>query len=124
MAVATRLKRHFKNHDLGFLASSEQSVDDPIMVEETVALAIRRIHESTPLAGLVLTGGTTAYNVCRQLGVKHLRLRRRIGWGVTLAQAPDLAGMAVGVKGGSLGAADAINQIIANVRSGQLWEAL
>jgi uncharacterized protein YgbK (DUF1537 family) len=80
-------------------------------------LAVGKVHEQTELSGLILTGGTTAYEVCRRIGVKCLQLRQRIGWGVVLTQAPDLSGMAIAVKGGSLGDVDVIEKVVETVRS-------
>jgi uncharacterized protein YgbK (DUF1537 family) len=102
---------------LAFLVSPEKSIDAPSTLEKALALTVGTLHEKSALCGVILTGGTTAYNVCRHLGIKVLKLRQRISWGVVLAQSPELSGMAVGVKGGSLGETDSINQIIAAVRS-------
>jgi uncharacterized protein YgbK (DUF1537 family) len=102
---------------LAFLASPEESIDDPSMLEEALALTVGKLREKSSLCGVILTGGTTAYNVCRHLGITVLNLRQRISWGVVLAQSAQLSGMAVGVKGGSLGETDSINQTIAVMRS-------
>ncbi len=115
--VTSSLLDQIESCGLGFLASPENLVHDPSLVEEALSLTIRKIHERVALSGLILTGGTTAYTVCRRIGVKRLHLRQRISWGVILTQAPDLSGMAVGVKGGSLGDVDAIKQIVDTVRS-------
>jgi len=101
---------------LGFLASSEKVVHDPCLVEEALSLTILKIYERADLSGLLLTGGTTAYTVCRRIGVNRLQLRQRIGWGVILTQAPGLSGMAIGVKGGSLGDVDAIKKMVDTVQ--------
>jgi uncharacterized protein YgbK (DUF1537 family) len=58
----------------------------------------------------------SVYEVCRRIGVKSLQLRQRISWGVVLTQAPDLSGMAIAVKGGSLGDVDAIKKVVDTVR--------
>ncbi len=115
--AAAALLSQIQTRGLAFVVSPEKSVDEPPMLEEAVARAIGKLHEKSALCGVILTGGTTAYTVCRHLGITVLKLRRRISWGVVLAQAPELSGMAIGVKGGSLGETDSINQIIAAVRS-------
>jgi uncharacterized protein YgbK (DUF1537 family) len=92
-------------------------VGDPCGVEDALSLAVGKVHQSVDLSGLILTGGTTAYSVCRHIGVKHLQLRQRIGWGVVLSQAPDLSGTAIAVKGGSLGDVDAIQKVVDTIRS-------
>ncbi len=102
---------------LGLLASPENFVHDPCLVEEALSLTVRKIYENADLSGLILTGGTTAYTVCRRIGVKRLQLRQRTSLGIILTQAPDLSGMAIGVKGGSLGDVDAINKTVDAVRS-------
>jgi uncharacterized protein YgbK (DUF1537 family) len=104
-------------HGLGFLASPESLIRDPRLVEEALSLAVGKVYEKADLSGLLLTGGTTAYEVCRRIGVKSLQLRQRISWGVVLTQAPDLSGMAIAVKGGSLGDKDAIKKVVDTVRS-------
>jgi uncharacterized protein YgbK (DUF1537 family) len=105
-----------ESHGLGFLASPRSPVGDPCLVEEALSLTVGKVYESADLSGLILTGGTTAYSVCRRIGAKHLQLRQRISWGVVLTQAPDLSGMAIAVKGGSLGDVDAIQKIVDTVR--------
>jgi uncharacterized protein YgbK (DUF1537 family) len=61
---------------------------------------------------LILTGGATAYTVCSRLGITQLELRQRIRSGVVLTQVPELSGLAIGIKGGSLGDVDAISTMI------------
>jgi hypothetical protein len=115
--AAIRLLDQIESHGLGCLASPGSPVGDPCRVEEALSLAMGKVYESADLSGLILTGGTTAYSICRRIGVKHIQLRQRIGWGVVLTQAPDLSGMAIAVKGGSLGDVDAIQKIVGTVRS-------
>jgi uncharacterized protein YgbK (DUF1537 family) len=115
--AAEGLIAQIKRRGLGFLASPPNPAQDPRLVEETLSSAVRKVHEEANLAGLILTGGTTAYEVCRRIGVKRLHLRQRISWGVVLAQAPDLGGMAIAVKGGSLGDVNAIEKVVDTVRS-------
>ena len=102
---------------LCLLASPENLVHDPCLVEEALSLTVRKIYENADLSGLILTGGTTAYTVCRSIGVKRLQLRQRTGLGMILTQTPDLSGMAIGVKGGSLGDVNTINNAVDAVRS-------
>jgi uncharacterized protein YgbK (DUF1537 family) len=106
-----------ESHGLGFLASPQSPVHDPRLVEEALSLAVGKVYEKADLSGLILTGGTTAYEVCRRIGVKWLQLRQRISWGVVLTQASDLSGIAIAVKGGSLGDVDAIKKVVDTVRS-------
>lgn len=106
-----------ESHGLGFLASPEGVARDPRLVEEALSLAVGKVHQKVDLSGLILTGGTTAYEVCRRIGVKSLQLRQRISWGVVLAQALDSSGMAIAVKGGSLGDVDAIRKVVETVQA-------
>jgi uncharacterized protein YgbK (DUF1537 family) len=115
--ATSRLLDQIESHGLGFLASPGNPVGDPCRVEEALSLAVGKVYENADLSGLILTGGTTAHSVCRRIGVKQLQLRQRISWGVVLTQAPDLSGMAIAVKGGSLGDVDAIQKIVDTVRS-------
>lgn len=115
--ATTGLIGQIKNHGLGFLASPPNPAHDPRFVEEALSLAVSKVHEKADIAGLILTGGTTAYEVCRRMGVKSLQLRQRISWGVVLTQAADFSGMAIAVKGGSLGDVDAIEKVVETVRS-------
>jgi uncharacterized protein YgbK (DUF1537 family) len=105
-----------QSHGLGLLASPPHLVNDPCRVEESLSLTVGKVYKKAKLSGLILTGGTTAYSVCRRFGVKHLQLRQRIDWGVVLTQAPDLSGMAIAVKGGSLGDEDAIQKLFDTLR--------
>jgi uncharacterized protein YgbK (DUF1537 family) len=114
--TASRLIAQIGSHGLGFVVSPRRPVGDPDRVEDALSLAVGKVHECVDLSGLILTGGTTAYSVCRHIGVKHLQVRQRIGWGVVLSQAPDLSGTAIAVKGGSLGDVDAIQKIVDTVR--------
>jgi uncharacterized protein YgbK (DUF1537 family) len=106
-----------ESHGLGFLASPQSPVLDPRLVEEALSLVVGKVYEKADLSGLILTGGTTAYEVCRRIGVKCLQLRQRIDWGVVLTQASDMSGMAIAVKGGSLGDVDTIKKVVDTVRS-------
>jgi uncharacterized protein YgbK (DUF1537 family) len=115
--AASSLKAQIKSHGLGFLASPESPARDPRLVEEGLSLAVGKVYEKADLSGLILTGGTTAYEVCRRIGVKRLQLRQRISWGVVLTQTSDLSGMAIAVKGGSLGDVDAIKNVVDALRS-------
>ena len=111
------LLAQIESHGLGFLASPQSPVRDPRLVEEALSLAAGKVYEKAGLSGLILTGGTTAYAVCRRIGVKCLQLRQRVSWGVVLTQASDLSGMAIAVKGGSLGDVDAIEKVVDTVRA-------
>jgi uncharacterized protein YgbK (DUF1537 family) len=115
--AASSLIAQIESHGLGFLTSPESPVRDPRLVEEGLSLAVGKVYEKADLSGLILTGGTTAYEVCRRIGVKCLQLRQRISWGVVLAQTSDLSGMAVAVKGGSLGDVHAIKKVVDALRS-------
>jgi uncharacterized protein YgbK (DUF1537 family) len=115
--ATSRLMDQIESHGLGILASPRSLVRDPCCVEEALSLAVGKIYEGADLSGLILTGGTTAYSVCQRIGANHLQLRQRIGWGVVLTQAPDLCGLAIAVKGGSLGDVDAIQKLVDTVRS-------
>jgi len=115
--AAASLIVQIESHGLGFLASPESLVSEPRLVEEALSLAVDKVYEIADLSGLILTGGTTAYEVCRRIGIKTLQLRQRISWGVVLTQSADLSGMAIAVKGGSLGDVDAIKQVVDTVRS-------
>jgi uncharacterized protein YgbK (DUF1537 family) len=114
--ATARLIDQIQSHGLGLLASPPHLVNDPCRVEETLSLTVGKVYEKAELSGLILTGGTTAYSVCRHIGIKHLQLRQRIDWGVVLTQAPDLSGMAIAVKGGSLGNVDAIQKLFDTLR--------
>jgi uncharacterized protein YgbK (DUF1537 family) len=102
---------------VGFLVSPETPIPDPSLIETALAHVIEKTYKRTRLSALILTGGATAYMVCKQLGVKQLQLRQRISSGVVLTQAPDLSGMAIGIKGGSLGDIDAIQIMINTLQS-------
>jgi uncharacterized protein YgbK (DUF1537 family) len=115
--ATSSLLAQIESHGLGFLASPQSPVRDPRLVEEALSLAVEKVYEKADISGLILTGGTTAYAVCRSIGVKRLQLRQRISWGVVLTQASDLSGMAIAVKGGSLGDVDAIKEVVETVRS-------
>jgi uncharacterized protein YgbK (DUF1537 family) len=97
---------------VGVLTSPEHNVLDPVLVETMLADTITTLKQQTPIRGVVLTGGSTAYTVCRRLGVRQLQLRQRMGFGVVVAQAPELSGMVVGIKGGSLGEMDAFINLV------------
>jgi len=115
--AAAGLTAQIESHGLGLLASPQRPARVPRLVEQGLSLAAGKVYEKAALSGLILTGGTTAYEVCRRIGVNCLQLRERISWGVVLAQTPDLSGMAVAVKGGSLGDADAIQKVVDAFRS-------
>jgi uncharacterized protein YgbK (DUF1537 family) len=109
--------RQLERCGVAFLASPETPVADPSRVEATLAQAIEKIHERVPLSALILTGGATAYTVCSRLGITQLELRQRIRSGVVLTQVPELSGMAIGMKGGSLGDLDAVSTMIGAIQA-------
>jgi uncharacterized protein YgbK (DUF1537 family) len=115
--ATVNLTDQIEKFGLGFLASSEDPIHDPDRVEKSLSLAVQKICDRKKLAGLILTGGTTAYGVCRLMEIKRLQLRQRITPGVVLAQAPEVCGMAIGIKGGSLGELDALDKMIDTLRS-------
>ena len=97
---------------VGVLTSPGHGLLDPMLVETVLADTINALNQQTPIRGVILTGGSTAYTVCRRLGVRQLRLRQRMGFGVVVAQAPELSGMVIGIKGGSLGEMDAFINLV------------
>jgi uncharacterized protein YgbK (DUF1537 family) len=97
---------------VGILASPDKIFTNPIIVETALADTLAILHRQLPIAGVILTGGATAYAVCRRLGVQQLQLRQQMGFGVTVAQAPELDGTVIGIKGGSLGAMDALVSLV------------
>ncbi len=101
---------------VGFLASPETPVADPSLVESALAQVIETIYDRTQLSALILTGGATAFTVCSRLGVTRLELRHRISSGVVLTQVSELSGLAIGMKGGSLGTVEAISMMIDALR--------
>jgi uncharacterized protein YgbK (DUF1537 family) len=110
--AAIRVLRQLDRCGVAFLASPEVPVADPSRVEATLAQAIEKLHGRARLSALILTGGATAYTVCSRLGITQLELRQRIRSGVVLTQVPELSGLAIGMKGGSLGDVDAISTMI------------
>lgn len=102
---------------IGVLTSPEQVFTDPILVETMLADALVALHQQIPISGVILTGGATAYAVCRRLGVQQLQLRQRMGFGVVVAQAPEMAGAVMGIKGGSLGEMDALVSLVKLLQS-------
>ncbi len=110
--AAVSVLQQLERGGVGFLASPETLVADPSLVESALAQAIETINDQTQLSALILTGGATAFTVCRRLGVTQLELRHRISSGVVLTQVPELSGLAIGMKGGSLGTVEAISLMI------------
>lgn len=115
--AALRLTEQMKGSGLGLLSTPENTVYDPGRVEHVLAKTVHAACDRTRLAGLLLTGGTTGYEACLRIGIKRLRLRQKITWGAVMAQAPDMDGMAVLVKGGSLGDPEVMDQFVETVRS-------
>ena len=110
--VVGRLLDQISQSRVGVLTSPEHSVLDPILVETVLANTLKALHQQIPIKGIILTGGSTAYAVCRRLGVRQLQLRQRMGFGVVIAQSPELSGMVIGIKGGSLGELDAFTNLV------------
>lgn len=110
--VVERLIDQLSRSRVGVLTSPEHDLLDPIRVETVLAETIKALNQRTPIGGVFLTGGSTAYTVCRRLGVRQLQLRQRMGFGVVVAQAPELSGMVIGIKGGSLGEMDVFINLV------------
>jgi uncharacterized protein YgbK (DUF1537 family) len=92
---------------VGFSADLRESV--LCFLSGLVARAVERV----PLGGLVLTGGETAYRVCRSLGIRALKLHTRIA---PLVVASTVVGgrhegVVVVTKGGSIGPDDIVSRI-------------
>jgi len=111
------LFNQFENFGIGLLASPADVKLDPNFVENALAITVEKIFEHTSLSGLILTGGTTAYKVCRRIGIASIELRERIASGTILAQVPSLSGMAVCNKGGSLGEPDALVKVADRIKA-------
>lgn len=115
--AARRVLAQTQRGGVGLLATPGQARRHPDAIEKLLASVAFEVSRRTPLAGLMLTGGTTAYTVCRRIGAGTLLLRGRVASGAILAQAPELAGTAIGIKGGSLGQADALTRFVQAVLS-------
>jgi uncharacterized protein YgbK (DUF1537 family) len=94
------------------LASPKQVFTNPVLVETALADALAILHRQIPISGVIVTGGATAYTVCRRLGVQQLQLRQQMGFGVTVAQTPEMGGAVMGIKGGSLGEMNALVSLV------------
>jgi D-threonate/D-erythronate kinase len=116
-AAALRLTTQMAGSGLGLLSTPENALFDPGRVEHVLAMTVQAVCDRIRLGGLLLTGGTTGYEACRRIGIRRLRLREKITWGAVMAQAPDMDGMAVLIKGGSLGEPEVMNQFVEIVRS-------
>ena len=112
-ACAVSLERS----NLALAATGQADSGEPQAVETLMARTAEMLWARSTLSGLVLTGGSTAYAICRRLGVRRLAMRRRLAATISLAEAPELRGAAVAVKGGSLGAVDALDRIIEAIRA-------
>ena len=110
--VVGRLLDQISQSRVGVLTSPRHILQDPMLVETVLANTIKALNQQTPIGGVILTGGSTAYTVCRSLGIQQLQLRQRMGFGVVAAQAPELSGMAIGIKGGSLGEMDTFINLV------------
>ena len=110
--VVGRLLDQISHSRVGVLTSPRHDLLDPMLVETVLADTIKTLSQQTPIGGVIITGGSTAYTVCRRLGIQQLQLRKRMGFGVVVAQAPELSGMVVGIKGGSLGEMDAFINLV------------
>ncbi len=110
--VVEHLLDQISQRRVGVLTSPDHDILDPMLVETVLADIIKTLRQQTSIRGVILTGGSTAYTVCRRLGVRQLQLRQQIGSGVVIAQAPELSGMVVGIKGGSLGEMDAFINLV------------
>jgi uncharacterized protein YgbK (DUF1537 family) len=97
---------------VGMLASPKQVFTNPVLVETALADALAILHRQIPISGVIVTGGATAYTVCRRLGVQQLQLRQQMGFGVTVAQTPEMGGAVMGIKGGSLGEMNALVSLV------------
>jgi uncharacterized protein YgbK (DUF1537 family) len=73
----------------------------------------RRIVEAVPVAALVLTGGETAYSVCRALNIRTLKLHARVAPLVVACRAVGgpYENMVIVTKGGSIGPDDLVSRI-------------
>jgi len=78
----------------------------------------QRLVESAPPGALVLTGGETAYSVCRALDIRLLKLHARIAPLVVASKAVGGTSddMIVVVKGGSIGPDDLVSRILRALR--------
>jgi uncharacterized protein YgbK (DUF1537 family) len=117
-SAAARLMEQMQRHGIGVLSSPQDAVYDPGLVEKAISRTVLRIRDRIRLSGLLVTGGSTGYEVCRSLGIRRLRLRERISPGTVIAQAPP-SEMAVLIKGGSLGKPDAFVRFVEAVRRWQ-----
>lgn len=78
----------------------------------------RRLAESLPLAGMVLTGGDIAVAVCAALGATGLKVTREVAPGIPVGelQGGRKAGLRVVTKAGAFGADDALVKALEALR--------
>jgi uncharacterized protein YgbK (DUF1537 family) len=97
------------------LTTEETDVARPESITAQIALAVKALREIEPPDGYVLTGGETAYEVCRALGIETLRLHSRIAPMVPLAAAPD--DTPIVIRGGSIGGEEMMETILNAMRA-------
>ncbi|HEV8673266.1 MAG TPA: four-carbon acid sugar kinase family protein [Methylomirabilota bacterium] len=83
------------------------------VIASRLAEAARRELEGTPVATLVLTGGETAYSVCRALGATGVRVAGELEPGLALGAlvGGSFTGLAVITKAGGFGDPDTLVRI-------------
>ncbi|RJQ49725.1 MAG: four-carbon acid sugar kinase family protein [Desulfobacteraceae bacterium] len=114
--AASQLLEQMKQCGIGALCTPEDAVYEPGLVEKAISRSVRLVSDRIRLSGLLLTGGSTGYETCRAIGIRRLCLRERISPGTVIAQAPP-SGMAVLIKGGSLGEPDAFLRFVETVKN-------
>ncbi len=79
---------------------------------QALAVLAKELVQTTPIAGLVATGGDTARAVLTQLGVAGVDLLAELAPGIPigLAHGGPCAGMPVITKAGGFGGPDALTQ--------------
>ncbi len=108
--AAQTVAAQLKNSSLALLTTEETDATPPESIAAQLALAVRELREIEPPDGYVLTGGETAYEVCRALEIETLRLHSRIAPMVPLAVAPG--DTPVVIRGGSIGGEEMMETIL------------
>jgi len=108
-AAERRARRVLANTGVAVVATDEDPTD-PVGVERAISDLCEDTVGRGHVATLFLTGGSTAFAVCRHLGIGRLRIRESVATGAVIASTN--AGLAVCVKGGSLGEVDTLERIV------------
>ena len=124
-AYLTQARRHLAKGDLVITVTQgdnaarsrgQEQMPDQAAVAKNLSLLIRQLVQEVELSGLVLAGGTIAYQVCSEIGITALEIVDQVEEGIPVARAVEGNVPLIVTKAGGFGKEDALLESVRRIK--------